>query len=89
MAALRGHLSISTNLYVCNTQPKGLQNFKLTDQRRCGTGVPAALPIPATGGETGVTVVLITLPLESQSSPSVTSTIPPATGLFPPPVYRE
>ena len=49
------------------------------------------LPAPAMGwGEVapgGVTVVLITLPLESQSSPSTARTMPPATGLLPPPVY--
>ena len=69
-----------------------LAEVLLTVQLRCGTGVPTPLPSPGTGvGETapgGVTVVLITLPLESHNSPSVRSTIPPATGLFPPPVYR-
>ena len=66
-----------------------LAEVLLTVQLRCGTGVPTPLPSPGTGvGETapgGVTVVLITLPLESHNSPSVRSTIPPATGLFPPP----
>lgn len=41
----------------------------------------------APGAPEGVTVVLITLPLESHNSPSVTRTIPPATGLLPP-LYR-
>jgi len=75
------------------SQGHWLRQKVLTVQlRRSCTGVPAPLPNPATGGgETapgGVTVVLITLPLESHNSPSVTRTIPPATGLFPPPVYR-
>ena len=60
-----------------------LAEVLLTVQLRCGTGVPTPLPSPGTGvGETapgGVTVVLITLPLESHNSPSVRSTIPPAT----------